>query len=211
MPRRRVREVRKRRRLRYFELVSGANCEVMSCDVNKTACGAYGYCATMSQLAANALFYDEYGEVRRYNYSNVWDADMVRGCQCLNPEGVYHTSGDVHRRNQHLVDSQTYRTPFAFAYSPWTGPTCSQAFCPTGDNPFTPGLNEIQTLNCSLATDGGFDVTFRNSNNSVYARRADMSLMHRGDAAANDVDSPRGDDLAPWRRSECPGTRRRRS
>ena len=29
----------------------------------------------------------------------------------------------------------------------WTGRTCSQAFCPRGDNPFTFGQNEIQQIN----------------------------------------------------------------
>ena len=63
---------------------------------------------------------------------------------CLKPEGVYHTSGFVHARNRHLPrgGSRMARPPWAFALTEWTGRTCSQAFCPRGDNPFTFGQNE---------------------------------------------------------------------
>ena len=63
--------------------------------------------------------------------------------------------------------SLEYRGPFANAFTAWTGYQCSHAFCPTGDNPYTWGVNEVQALNCSLATDGAFNVTFRGAADAV--------------------------------------------
>jgi hypothetical protein len=59
------------------------------------------------------------------------------------------------------------RPPWAFALTEWTGRTCSQAFCPRGDNPFTWGENEVQEINCSAPTRGAFNLTFGLSNVSV--------------------------------------------
>ena len=154
---------------REFELMTGASCNLLECDVNKTACGQTGYCATMAELAVNGVHYNQDGTLQKVNYSDAWDAAMIRGCQCLKPEGVYHTSGPVHERNRHLPrgGSRMARPPWAFALTEWTGRTCSQALCPRGDNPFTWGENEIQEINCSAPTRGAFNLTFGLSNVSV--------------------------------------------
>ena len=123
----------------------------------------------MAELAVNGIHYNEDGTLNKVNYSDMWDSHMIRGCHCLKPEGVYHTSGFVHARNRHLPrgGSRMSRPPWAFALTEWTGRTCSQAFCPRGDNPFTFGQNEIQQINCSAPTQDHFNLTFGLSNVSV--------------------------------------------
>ena len=141
-----------------FGVVGGDACGDMACEVNSTReCGAFGHCATMAELAQNALLFGDHGEVRRVNYSEPWDADLVTGCKCHASTSDYPT----HDFGADPANQLQYRGPFAYAYTGWTGYQCSHAFCPTGDNPYTWGVNEVQALNCSLATDGAFNVTFR--------------------------------------------------
>ncbi|KAH8059572.1 hypothetical protein JL720_13786 [Aureococcus anophagefferens] len=141
-----------------FGVVGGDACGDMACEVNSTReCGAFGHCATMAELAQNALLFGDHGEVRRVNYSEPWDADLVTGCKCHASTSDYPT----HDFGADPVNQLQYRGPFAYTYTGWTGYQCSHAFCPTGDNPYTWGVNEVQALNCSLATDGAFNVTFR--------------------------------------------------
>ena len=56
----------------------------------------------MAELAVNGVHYNDDGTLNKVNYSDMWDSHMIRGCHCLKPEGVYHTSGFVHARNRHL-------------------------------------------------------------------------------------------------------------
>ncbi|KAH8051036.1 hypothetical protein JL722_11073 [Aureococcus anophagefferens] len=129
-----------------FGVVGGDACGDMACEVNSTReCGAFGHCATMAELAQNALLFGDHGEVRRVNYSEPWDADLVTGCKCHASTSDYPT----HDFGADPVNQLQYRGPFAYTYTGWTGYQCSHAFCPTGDNPYTWGVNEVQALNCS--------------------------------------------------------------
>uniref|UniRef100_A0A7S3JTR5 EGF-like domain-containing protein n=1 Tax=Aureoumbra lagunensis TaxID=44058 RepID=A0A7S3JTR5_9STRA len=141
-----------------WSLFDGNNCNQFACYVNITdECSGNGRCATMAEFAQEALMIgSESGARIPVNYSDAWDANRVRSCLCDKSPGVwdYNTS------------SNAYRGPFAYAYTDWTGYSCSHAFCPTGDNPFTWGENEVQAINCS-ATDGSFNVSFRGADPPV--------------------------------------------
>ena len=49
---------------------------------------------------------------------------------------------------------------YAGQTSSWTGHDCSLRTCPTGDDPYTDGADEQQSVNCS-ATAGTFSLSFR--------------------------------------------------
>lgn len=134
------------------QLFEGPACEVMACPINSTTdeiCGGdHGECVTMAQLSRR----------RGFNYSESWDANVIRGCVCDKSEGVF----------DYNTSSSSYRGPFAYAYTDWTGYTCDHSFCPAGDNPFTWGQNEVQMLNCtSSGRSGTFNLTFRDAVESV--------------------------------------------
>ena len=91
----------------YFDVVYGDNCETMMCEVNATMeCGAFGYCATMAELATNAIQFDDNGFRVHFNYSDPWDAHMVTGCHCHKAEGHWPAN----------TSSLQYRGPFAYTH-----------------------------------------------------------------------------------------------
>lgn len=164
-----------------YKLFDGEACELMACpDDGDNECGKHGRCATMAEFAKNGLVLSASGAKLIVRYSEPWDAYKVRGCLCDASEGVwdYNTS------------STSYRGPFAYAYTDWTGYTCEQAFCPTGDNPFTWGVNEVQAINCT-ARGGSFNVTFRGAHESVlvpwWAEAAKLELELEKVATIRDV------------------------
>ncbi len=53
----------------------------------------------------------------------------------------------------------------------FTGYDCSKRECPTGDDPNTPGLPEVQLLQCN-ASDGSLTLTFRGSSTSPISWNA---------------------------------------
>jgi len=137
-----------------YELVGGPACNQMQCFRNVSVaaiCGEHGTCASMRELASLALVLEPTtGRKLTVNYSEPWDADMVHGCACTPSAGLWRTE----------IGDASFRGPFAYTFTEFTGYSCGHSSCPTGDNPFTDGLNEVQTMNCT-ATRGSFTVTFR--------------------------------------------------
>ena len=136
-----------------YSLFEGDSCEELACYVNITeTCSGHGRCATLAEFAQETFLLGPAGDRIYTNYSDPWDATALKGCLCDRSEGIFDWN----------TSSTSYRGFFAMAYTDWTGYTCARAFCPTGDNPFTWGVNEIQRINCT-ATQGGFNVTFRDA------------------------------------------------
>jgi hypothetical protein len=143
----------------------GDACEKFACAANNSiACGLNGECVTMAKLARRA--HDDQGMARKVTYKKPWDAYKIRACTCAERQGVYGVN----------MSDVAYRGPFAYAYTDFAGYDCSKALCPFGDNPYTFGENEIQTLNCT-AKSGSFYLSFRD----------ELSSEIQHDASAADV------------------------
>jgi hypothetical protein len=61
----------------------------------------------------------------------------------------------------------------------WTGPACEFRTCPKGDDPNTPGVNEVQTIDCACTTTcaGGLTLTVGNQQTAVIPYYATQSLV----------------------------------
>ena len=143
-------------------LFEGAACEKMSCALNNSLpCGGLGECATMAKRAKRAR--DAQGQLAAWRYTDAWDAYKIRTCVCDEKYGVYGwNASDI-----------AYRGPQAFAYTDFTGFDCSKAFCPTGDNPWTAGVNEVQAVNCS-GKHGYFYLSLRDKATTMIAYDASL-------------------------------------
>ncbi|KAJ8605581.1 hypothetical protein CTAYLR_000006 [Chrysophaeum taylorii] len=153
------------------DLFEGDACQLLACPANKTqTCGEHGTCSTMAEFAEKARRISQRtGRLIAVNYSDPWDAYKLRGCLCDASEGVWRSD----------TSSTSYRGPFAYAYTDWTGYTCAHAMCPTGDNPFMIGRNEIQAINCTAATAGSFNVTFREAHSVELPTGASAAKVER--------------------------------
>jgi len=56
--------------------------------------------------------------------------------------------------------------------------SCQKAYCPKGDFYRTPGMNEVQRINCT-ATNGSFVLTFRRANSDPIAWNASATLFEQ--------------------------------
>ena len=149
----------------------GEACDKLECgDANNEGCGTRGRCLTMSQLGDVNY---ENGEWTKYRYGDsdphwngpgTWDRDMIQGCSCDGGEVEINFNGPSGQYvSGILVDS-----PMALGFE---GYACHKAMCPHGDDPDTPGVNEIQNVTCSLTT-GTFTLTFREQVTSAIAYNA---------------------------------------
>ena len=131
-------------------LFEGDACQRFTCPTNDSqTCGPYGECQTMAKRARRSR--NEKGELMKTVYTKEWDAQKIRTCGCTEMQGIYGYN----------TSDEMYRGPFAYAYTDGSAYDCSQGFCPTGDNPYTYGVNEVQLVNCT-AKKGSFRLVFRN-------------------------------------------------
>ena len=90
----------------------------------------------------------------------------------VTPQGINITE----QSNQYL--SIFYRGPYAFAASDYTGFSCGYKGCPRGDDPLTPGINEIQQLQFN-AEEGWFTLEFRgNVTNRIFCNETLSKLEY---------------------------------
>ena len=143
----------------------GAACHTMACPYNKSLeCGGLGKCWTLNKLARYSQ--SPLGERMNISYQLPWDAFKARVCNCGRPMAV--DSQDMTYRDadrpQFLatVTERVYRGPYAYQSTPGAGYDCAKMRCPTGDDVYTPGVNEIQEVRCQ-ATGGAFKVLWRES------------------------------------------------
>lgn len=119
-------------------------------------------------------------------YITPWDAKSIRGCLCqraisidnqfdplynptydIYPYFAYNASVSVNAsHNVSYIDQQYfskfYRGPYSFAVSDFKGYDCSHVGCPTGDDPMTYGVNDIQMIQFHFDL-GFFRLSFRNN------------------------------------------------
>ena len=151
---------------------TGAACDRLSCPTATSGltCSGHGRCESLSSLAALTRVN---GEPQSYTYGvadahavAVWDKDMIFGCKC----------------DESLLEG---------GYYDFTGYDCSERKCPTGDDPSTDGVNEVQTLSCQ-GTSGGFYVTFRDQITSTLipysATAAEFKIALEALSTINGVD-----------------------
>ncbi|CAM9893367.1 unnamed protein product [Sphacelaria rigidula] len=124
-------------------IFDGDACDTMDCP----NCSDVGTCRDMEYFAASASIN---GETVSYFY-DLWDANKMRSCQCNGTRAV---------DNVYSGTSDTYRGPYAFADTDSYGYNCSLARCPTGDHSHTPGVTDLQRVNCSGEV-GVFSLGFR--------------------------------------------------
>eukprot|EP00941_MAST-03F_sp_MAST-3F-sp1_P004552 g4552.t1 len=123
--------------------MTGDSCSKLKCPTGNPGAGwasdqvcggERGQCVTLETLALSA---ESNGEVAGYEYGTtdemvVWDWDSVQGCSCSR-QGIAAAGYD-----------------------------CSKEACPTGDDPMTFGVDEVQEINCA-ATSGTFYLRFRDA------------------------------------------------
>ena len=131
-----------------FPGFEGMACERRICP---TGCSGHGRCMTMHALAQEASAMPLSGNPVRYGsgapyeqgveaFATTWDAEVMQGCLCDSswPVGI----GPGERQQPE-----------------WFGPDCSLRRCPTGDDPFTHGVDETdcsnQTLPSGVVTKNG--------------------------------------------------------
>jgi len=126
---------------------TGSACQYNKCDND---CSGTGVCVSNSQFALYTL---DNGDATSFTYgedpSNLetWDARMLHGCKC----------------DKSLL--------YDFGSYDFFGHDCSQISCPTGDDPSTSGVHEVQTITCD-ATGGSFTITFRRQTTASIANDA---------------------------------------
>eukprot|EP01039_Chlorochromonas_danica_P005706 gene5706-6290_t len=154
-------------------IFGGDSCEYLACPVDSLSrpCGGNGTCLTLRQLASYS--YRDDGVLRDIAY-DLWDADMVQGCACaraISVDNQYNMalSSSSFLANVTLVASANmlnlsriatsyeeisryYRGPYAFSATDFVGFDCSQMRCPTGDDPRTYGVNDVQVLHCTATS-----------------------------------------------------------
>jgi hypothetical protein len=60
----------------------------------------------------------------------------------------------------------------------WEGSDCSRRSCPRGDDPLTPGSDEVQIIDCTcFACSGGFYFTFKNRKTSFIPYNAGAEVL----------------------------------
>mmetsp|Transcript_52211 Transcript_52211/g.119089 ORF Transcript_52211/g.119089 Transcript_52211/m.119089 type:complete len:414 (-) Transcript_52211:254-1495(-) len=141
----------------------GAACHTLPCPVNNTEeCAGLGKCWTLNKLARYAL--SPMGVKLNVSYHQPWDAFKIKTCNCGRPFAVDSQVMTYPERDRPpLLPTQperTYRGPYAFASTPGLGYDCSKARCPTGDDVYTTGVNEVQEVRCA-ATAGSFKIYWR--------------------------------------------------
>ena len=127
---------------------SGAACERLACptSISGSTCSGHGRCESLSSLAKLTKVN---GVLQSYTYGDdvsvvdTWDKNKVFGCKC----------------DSSLLEG---------GYYDFTGHDCSERKCPTGDDPSTDGVHEIQTLSCE-GTSGSFMLTFREHKTSAIS------------------------------------------
>merc|ERR1711998_61332 len=133
-----------------------------------SVCMGTGTWMTMKSLAKRSTAVN--GMRSGVEYNEPWDAGKIQGCHCMASHTVTNdnTTGPPHlpsyvvgKNNFGGTDKQTFRGPFAYTFTDFYGYDCTRAMCPTGDDPITAGVNEIQMINCS-ASNGYFKMEFRN-------------------------------------------------
>ena len=98
------------------------------------------------------------------SYQLPWDAFKSRTCNCGRPLSVdsqVMTYRDLDRPYLQPTETEiVYRGPYAYQSTDGLGYDCSKMRCPTGDDVFTPGVNEVQEVRC-VATGGAFKMFWR--------------------------------------------------
>ncbi|CAM9146187.1 unnamed protein product [Ectocarpus fasciculatus] len=125
-------------------MFSGDACEVMDCPT----CNDVGICKDMEYFAATVISNGEAQEAYTYD---LWDANKMRSCWCNRSMAVDNIFSGI---------STTYRGPYALADTDSYGYDCSLGRCPTGDHYHTPGVTDIQRVNCTAGW-GVFTLSFR--------------------------------------------------
>lgn len=122
---------------------TGSACQKTACPSD---CSGTGVCMSNAQRAAAT---ESSGDATAYSYgadasvADTWDAHQIFGCRCdaaLAQGGMYDAFGH----------------------------DCSQLACPTGDDPSTAGVHEVQSITCS-ATGGSFTASFRQLTTAAVA------------------------------------------
>ena len=127
-------------------------------------CGDKGVCMTMNKIATYSTTDGEYNDATYTLADTTWDANKIQACYCR--KSMSGNSYDW-SENQLGVDGKleevafnTFRGYHSRTHTDFKGFDCSKMECPRGDDPLTPGVNEIQRIYCS-ATAGGFNIKFR--------------------------------------------------
>lgn len=97
------------------------------------------------------------------NPSHTWDRDVVFGCHCDSKDDKQPATGPIGK-----VSGIEVANP---RLGGWTGYDCSRRWCPTGDDPYTEGVYETQTIYCDQ-TSGDFTVSFRRDTSAPIAHDA---------------------------------------
>jgi len=112
-------------RCRCFAGYEGEACQRSACP-GSPACSGHGKCVSIGQMASEANA-EPIGQQTVYGgdpEGATWDADKIQGCVCDSAWAVGYGA------------SQT-QVP------QWLGADCSQQRCPSGDDPRTPDVNEV--------------------------------------------------------------------
>lgn len=155
---------------------TGEACDKTECGIGiEKGCGAYGRCLPLWKLAE---YKNINGENKMIAYGNsdeglngpeTWDRNMFWSCLCdggnpkAGPQGpaALYVSGIY-------IDK-----PMTLGYE---GYACNKAVCPHGDDPDTPGVNEIQRVDCT-ATSGTFTLRFRDITSLPIAFNANAATV----------------------------------
>jgi len=140
----------------------GVACDKVSCPVASAAvCSGHGSCHTISQLAGMATGLNDWSESITYGASATaatWDASLIQGCHCL----------------RHY-----YFGPYLSDVGDYFNYACGQAYCATGDDPYTEGqVVAVQKIVCD-ATAGQFRLKFRADSTELMDHEVPLAELKR--------------------------------
>ena len=152
-------------------LFEGSVCSQMACARNDSyVCGDKGVCMTMNKLATYSTTNGEYNDATYTSSDTTWDSNKMQACYCRKSMSANsYTWSKAQLGLDGALDEvafDTYRGFYARTHTDFKGYDCSKMECPRGDDPITPGVNEIQKISCA-ATGGGFYVKFKENTTAL--------------------------------------------
>ncbi|GMH92357.1 hypothetical protein TrST_g2898 [Triparma strigata] len=163
---------------------TGEACDKIICE---DECNGVGVCQPLHKLAEYAVVN---GEATEYAYGNpdanfnskaTWDREMFQSCLC---DGTF-LERDRQGPSDTFISGLYVNEPKVLGYH---GYSCKKAYCPHGDDPSTPGVNEKQTVSCTLTT-GSFTLTFRDKTTASIAYDATAATVKAALEALNVVET----------------------
>jgi len=167
---------------------TGETCERTECGTGiEKGCGEYGRCLPLFKLGEYANIN---GESKKLEYGNpdsglngkdTWDRNKFWSCQCdgADPEAAFQGPSATY------ISGIYVDKPMTLGYE---GYACHKALCPHGDDPDTPGVNEVQRVDCT-ATTGTFTLTFRDLVTSAIAFDATAATVKSALEALGTINS----------------------